>query len=138
MADAPVTFFIPLGKGRSNAGLTLRAENVDEMNAVLKDLVDSANPDELSKLNDVLDSVVTINAALELKGLNVQEAPVYNSAPKTTHPQATSAPADAPVCSHGAMKWKEGTSKQGNAYKGWFCPAPYGVAGGQCPAKFIK
>jgi anti-sigma factor ChrR (cupin superfamily) len=134
MADAPITFFMPLGNDRSNAGLTVRAESVDELNAVLKDLTDSANPDEVSKLNDVIDSVLAIKAGLELKGLSAaQAAPVQ----KVNHPQANaSAPADAPTCAHGNMKWKEGTSKQGNAYKGWFCPAPYGQT--QCPAKFIK
>lgn len=133
MADAPITFFMPLGNDRSNAGLTVRAETIDELNAVLKDLTDSANPEELSKLDDVLDSVLAIKGGLELKGMNVAA-----SAPKqaVNHPQATSAPADAPTCAHGNMKWKEGTSKQGNAYKGWFCPAPYGQT--QCPAKFIK
>lgn len=134
MADAPITFFMPLGKSRSNAGLTVRAESVDELNATLKDLTDSDST-EVSKLNDVIDSVLAINAALELKGLNVQETPSY--APKSTHPQASaSAPADAPTCAHGSMKWKEGTSQKGNAYKGWFCPAPFGQS--KCEPKFVK
>lgn len=136
MSDAPITFFIPLGNDRSNAGLTVRAENVDELNAVLEALTDSANPEELSKLDGVLDSVLAIKAGLELKGLNVVQP-----APKaaTPHPQATSSPSDAPSCSHGSMKYKTGTSnKTGQEYKGWFCPAPYGAAGGQCAPKFIK
>jgi hypothetical protein len=136
MADAPITFFIPLGKGRSNAGLTVRAESFDEMNAILEDITDSAGG-EMSKLDSTLDSVLAINAALELKGLNTPEpAPSY-PAKTSTHPQANaSGPSDAPTCQHGPMKWKEGTSKQGNAYKGWFCAAPYGQV--QCKAQFVK
>jgi len=134
MADAPITFFIPLGNDRANAGLTVRAESVDELNAVLADLTDSVN-DEPAKLDNVIDSVLAIKAGLELKGLN--STPAAQAPRQSTHPQANaSAPADAPTCAHGSMKWKEGTSKQGNAYKGWFCPAPYGQT--QCPAKFIK
>jgi hypothetical protein len=136
MADAPITFFIPLGKGRSNAGLTVRAENIDEMNAVLKDLTDSANPEELSKLDETLDSVLAINAALELKGLNVPEPAQSYPAKASTHPQAAPAAPDAPSCSHGPMKWKEGTSQQGKQYKGWFCPAPYGQS--QCKPQFVR
>src|SRR6478736_1507628 len=69
MADAPITFFIPLGNDRANAGLTVRAESVDELNAVLADLTDSVN-DEPAKLDNVIDSVLAIKAGLELKGLN--------------------------------------------------------------------
>jgi len=133
MADAPITFFMPLGNDRSNAGLTVRAETVDELTAVLRDLTDSLSEDEVSKINDVLDSVLAIKAAVELKGLIVaQQAPTQ----RVTHPQATSSVPDAPMCNHGAMKWKEGTSQKGNAYKGWFCPAPFGQE--KCSPKFVK
>lgn len=135
MADAPITFFMPLGNDRSNAGLTVRAETIDELSAVLQDLTDSANPEELSKLDGVIDSVLAIKAGLELKGLNVQQAAPK---PQVNHPQANvSAPADAPTCAHGSMKYKEGTSKSsGKQYKGWFCAAPYGQ--NQCPPQFVK
>lgn len=134
MADAPITFFIPLGSDRSNAGLTVRAESIDELNATLKDLTDS-DSDEVSKLDDVLDSVLAIRGGLELKGLNaVQQAPARST---SNHPQASTSAPDAPSCAHGQMKWKEGISKKtGEPYKGWFCPAPFGQT--QCPPKFIK
>lgn len=134
MADAPITFFVPLGNDRSNAGLTVRAETIDELSAVLTDLTDSVTEDP-SKLDGLLDSTLAIKAALELKGLN-SAAPAQ--APRqSTHPQASaSAPADAPTCAHGPMDYKAGTSAKGNAYKGWFCPAPYGQT--KCPPKFIK
>lgn len=137
MNDSPITFFIPLGNDRSNAGLTVRAENIDELQAILSDLLNSADPsdpDSTAKVNDLLDQVLTIKASLELKGLNT--ASVSQNKTQVTHPQAQASPSDAPSCAHGAMTWKEGVSKAGNNYKGWFCPAPYGQT--KCPAKFVK
>lgn len=48
---------------------------------------------------------------------------------------------DAPVCAHGTMVLKKGTSKAGKSYVGWFDPAggPEWTAGkvdNQCDAKF--
>lgn len=131
MADAPITLFIPLGSDRSNAGLTVRAESIDEVNAVLGDLNDSVN-DEESKLSELLGSVATVKAAVDL----VFPASVQSPRQTVTHPQAQSTPSDAPTCKHGAMKYKEGTNKNGKAYKGWFCPAPYGQT--QCDVQWIK
>lgn len=132
MADAPITFFIPLGNDRSNAGLTVRSESIDELAAVLSDLNTSDETEE-SKLSALLNDVATIKGAVELIF-----PPAVASKPQAnvTHPQAQSTPSDAPTCAHGTMKWKEGTSKQGNAYKGWFCPAPFGQT--QCKAQFVK
>lgn len=132
MADAPITFFIPLGGERyQNAGLTVRAENVNELIGVLADLNDT-NEAEESKLSVLLNDVATIRAGVEL----VFPAPVAATATKVTHPQASSNNGDAPSCAHGVMKWKEGTSKAGKAYKGWFCSAPYGQQ--QCDARFVR
>lgn len=131
MADAPITFFIPLGNDRTNAGLTVRAETIDELAGVLADLNTSDETEE-SKLSKLLGDVLTIKGAVEL----TFPQPVAQSKPAVTHPQAKASPSDAPTCSHGAMTWKEGTSKQGNAYKGWFCPAPFGQT--QCKAQFVK
>lgn len=139
MADAPITLFIPLGNDRSNAGLTVRGESIDEVNAILFDLNGPSNsdPENESKLNEILDGVLTVKAAVELKF----PAPVQNARPQSTvtHPQAQSVPSDAPQCNHGFMKYKEGVSKSsGKAYKGWFCQAPQGVPGGQCAPQFIR
>jgi hypothetical protein len=138
MADAPITLFIPLGNDRSNAGLTVRAESIDEVLAMIFDLNGPSNsdPDNDSKLNELLDGVLTVKAGVELKFPST----VQTSRPaNTTHPQASaSAPADAPTCAHGSMKYKAGTSAKGNDYKGWFCQAPQGIPGGQCKPQFIK
>jgi hypothetical protein len=37
-------------------------------------------------------------------------------------PFGSSTTAPAPACEHGPRLWKEGTSKQGKPWKGWFCP----------------
>lgn len=133
MADAPITLFIPLGNDRSNAGLTVRAESIDEVNAILGDLSETG-VDEVSKLDNLLDGVLTVKAGVELK-FPAPVAPPRQA--NVTHPQAQPAPADAKSCAHGAMKWKEGTSKStGKSYKGWFCPAPYGQT--QCEPQFVR
>jgi hypothetical protein len=134
LSDSPITLFIPLGNDRSNAGLTLRAETIDEVNAILADLSET-DETEASKLNSLLDGVLTVKAGVELKFPST----VVQTRSNVTHPQATNAPADAPTCTHGSMKWREGVSRSsGNAYKGWFCPAPQGAPGGQCTPKFVK
>lgn len=133
MADAPITLFIPLGNDRSNAGLTVRAESIDEVNAILGDLSETG-VDEVSKLDNLLDGVLTVKAGVELK-FPAPVAPPRQA--NVTHPQAQPAPADAKTCAHGTMKWKEGTSKSsGKSYKGWFCPAPYGQS--QCEPQFVR
>lgn len=133
MADAPITLFLPFGSGYGNPGLTIRAESTDELNAILASLSETGE-DEVSKLDNMLSSVLTVKAAVLLK-FPQEEKP---SAPKTqvTHPQASSSPSDAPTCNHGTMKYKEGVSKAGKNYKGWFCPAPFGQT--QCSPQFIK
>lgn len=130
MNDAPMTLFIPLGSDRSNAGLTVRAETVAEVQAILNDLNESDDVEE-SKLSVLLNSVRTVKAGVDL----VFPSTVAQK-PQVAHPQAQASPSDAPSCAHGNMTWKAGVSKAGNDYKGWFCPAPYGQT--KCPAKFVK
>lgn len=132
MSDSALTVFIPFGQGYGNPGLTLRADTVDELNSIFGEL-SATGEDEVSKLDGILEGVKTVNAGVLLKGLSVAKpepkAPV-------THPQASSAPSDAPSCSHGPRGYKEGVSKAGNNYKGWFCNAPYGQT--KCAPQFIK
>ena len=132
MADAPITFFVPLGEGRSNPGLTLRAESIEELEAIL-DALNVSDETEESQLSRLLNHAATIKAGVDL--VFPQQTQTKPTA-AVTHPQAQSTPSDAPSCSHGSMKWREGVSKQGNPYKGWFCPAPFGQT--QCKAQFIK
>lgn len=139
MSDAPITLFVPFGEGYGNPGLTIRADSVDELNSILEDVssgVDSGDPESVSKLDALLDGVLTVKAAVTLKF--PQKTVVNQNASATTHPQAQSKPESAPVCNHGPMKYREGTSKTGNPYKGWFCPAPQGTPGGQCKPQFVK
>lgn len=49
--------------------------------------------------------------------------------------QAPASDPSAPVCNHGAMQYKTGTSAKG-PWKAWFCPAPKGDPS-QCKAKFL-
>lgn len=133
MSEAPITMFIPFGSGYGNPGLTLRAENVDELNAILGDLSNPTDndPDSASKLDALLDGVLTVKAGILLKFPQEEKktSPV-------SHPQAQKTAPDAPNCAHGSMKYRAGVSAKGNEYKGWFCPAPHGQT--QCAAKFIK
>lgn len=133
MSDSALTVFIPFGQGYGNPGLTLRADTVDELNAIFAEL-SATGEDEVSKLDGVLEGVKTVNAGVLLKGLSVAKPEVKPQA--TTHPQASSAPSTTPSCNHGDMKWKEGVSAKGNNYKGWFCNAPYGQT--KCAPQFIK
>lgn len=134
MSDSALTQFIPFGAGYGNPGLTIRADTADELAAIFDDLASKADGEETSKLDRILDGVMLVNAGVTLKGLSVAKPEVKTQA--TTHPQASSAPSSTPSCSHGDMKWKEGVSKAGNNYKGWFCNAPYGQT--KCAAQFIK
>lgn len=133
MSDSALTMFIPFGAGYGNPGLTVRADTVDELVALFGEL-SATGEDEVSKLDSILDGVATVNAGVLLKGLSVAK-PEPAQKP-VTHPQAQSAPADAPSCAHGAMKHKKGTSKAGKNYEGWFCNAPYGQT--QCKPQFIN
>lgn len=41
-----------------------------------------------------------------------------------------------PSCNHGSMEWKEGVSRAGKAYKGYYCKAPRGQA--SCSPVYIN
>lgn len=144
MSDAPITLFVPFGEGYGNPGLTLRADSIKELTATIDQLSEQVDedPESTSVLDHLLDGVLTIKAGVLLKfPQKVQvTAPAANT---TNHPQAQSTPADAPNCSHGQMKYREGTTKSGpNAgkqYKGWFCSAPFGTdRAQQCAPQFIR
>lgn len=132
MADAPITFFVPLGEGRSNPGLTLRAESIEELEAVL-DALNLSKESEESQLSRLLNHAATIKA-----GVDLVFPPTVAQAPKpaVTHPQAQSNPSDAPSCPHGSMTWRVAKPESGKDWKGWFCPAPYGVE--KCKPRFVK
>ncbi|MET0466972.1 MAG: hypothetical protein ABW007_27685 [Chitinophagaceae bacterium] len=138
MSDSPVTMFIPFGEGYGNPGITLRADSAKELDGILKELSNPTDPkdaESVSLLDSVLDGVLTVQAGVTLK-FPKKVTVAASAEPAVTHPQATGA-ADAPTCTHGSMKYKEGTSRStGKQYKGWFCPAPQGA--GQCAPQFVK
>lgn len=139
MSDSPITLFVPFGEGYGNPGLTIRADSLDELDEILAGVSDSVDddPDSVSKLDSILDGVLTIKAAVALKF--PQKTVVTQNMAPSTHPQAKAQPDSAPSCNHGPMKYREGTARgTGNPYKGWFCPAPQGTPGGQCKPQFVK
>lgn len=46
------------------------------------------------------------------------------------------APTDAPICKHGAMQFKTGTSARG-PWKAWMCPSPKGAVD-KCETSWIR
>lgn len=130
MSDSALTMFIPFGSGYGNPGLTVRADTVDELISVFNELSEQNDPEGASKLDDLLNGVLTVNAGVLLK------FPKQEVKTQVTHPQAQKAPSNTPSCTHGDMKWKEGRSAKGNDYKGWFCNAPYGQT--KCAPQFVK
>lgn len=103
--------------------------------------------DSADTFRDNLRSVVTADLASYIAA--VQEvasgaAPAAVKPASQAHPvQAAPAPADdpfesatpaGPVCSHGPRKWREGTSKNGKPYRGWFCTSTN--RNDQCPAEW--
>ena len=134
MSDAPITLFIPFGEGYGKPGLTVRADTLAELDAVLKTFSEQDDPEGSSRLDSILDGVLTIKAGVVLKFPQEEK--------KAARPAqaAVNTPSDAPSCNHGVMKFREGTVKSGanvgKPYKGWFCPAPQGT--NQCKPQFIN
>lgn len=48
----------------------------------------------------------------------------------------SAAPGGGKTCVHGAMEWKDFTSKAGNHVKGWFCQAPN--RNDQCKPEYVR
>lgn len=124
--------FVSVGINIGPARLTISAANAGSLMQQLNGLLeaDELDPEGLSPISTLVDGISTIHTASEVKFAMSRPQPVVNATP------VASAPGDAPTCAHGSMKWKEGTSKAGNNYKGWFCQAPYGQP--KCDAKFIR
>jgi hypothetical protein len=127
--------------------LTLGAESIGGLMKHLGDLndPDPTEPEGTSPLNDLLDHVQTIEAAVALK--TPITPPVAGSSPDggftpggyNDPALAAPAPAAGPgkTCEHGAMKYKEGVSAKNNKpYKAYFCNAPYGAV--KCAPAFIN
>lgn len=139
MSDAALTLFIPFGEGYGNPGLTLRGETADELAATIGNLSEQ-NEEDTSNLDRILDGVLLVKAAVNLKGLSVAKNQNKTENAPVTHPQASAAPSSAPNCAHGPMRWKDAVTKSGqNAgkrYTAWVCTAPYGQT--QCKMQDFK
>jgi hypothetical protein len=142
MSDANhdfVSLGINLGKDRyTDPRLTISATDVAGLMGHLNDLTapDEADPDQLSALDGMLDHVELIDKAVMVKkGFSNSSTPISPDGGFTPGGYDTAAPAGK-TCAHGAMKYKEGTSKAGKPYKGYFCPAPMGQ--NQCKAEFVN
>lgn len=128
-----ISLNIQLGSGNR---LTISTADVAGMNKILNDLnlVDEADPEGVSALDEILTHVETVNAAVLLK------FPQVSGGAGNAGNATASAPAAGKSCVHGAMTYREGTvqsgPRAGNAYKGWFCPAPRGA--NQCKPEFIN
>ncbi len=136
MSDAPVTLFVPFGSGYGKAGLTLRADSVKELDAILDEVLDSQVADdgnETSLLSEIVNKVKTVDAGIKLVFPADEPAPARPSS--NTRPANVPNASSVPSCEHGQMKYKEGTNAKG-AWKGYFCPQPYGQQ--QCKPQFIK
>lgn len=126
-----VYLVIPFSNGNYGTRLTVGSASVAGVQKHLTDLldVDETDPEGFSAMDSILDSVVTIEAAIALKMPKKETA----SAPQV-------APANVPAgksCNHGPMKFKEGiSSRNQKPYKGYFCQAPYGSQ--KCDAIFIN
>lgn len=128
-----ISLNIQLGNGNR---LTFSAADVAGLNKFLYDLneVDETDPEGVSPLSDILDHVQTINAAVVLKFPSA----ATNGASAPTNSGGVASVGKS--CVHGAMTYREGTTKSGpnagKTYKGYFCPAPRGA--NQCKPEFIN
>lgn len=122
--------------------INLRADNADEFKAIAEWTI--ANAALFVQVQQALSSVPP-SLAGNVSHVAVQEepqapAPQQNGgwgAPQQQAPPQFSQPATAgPVCQHGPMVYREGTSAKG-PWKGHFCPTPKGTPG-QCPPQFAK
>lgn len=123
--------FVSVGMPVGPARLTISAPNVTGLSVHLNDLTEVDPVDGVSAISGVIENIQMIDAAATLVFIR-PTAPAV-AAPSSIAPNI---PSDGKTCAHGAMRYKEGTSKQGKPYKGWFCTQPMGQ--GQCPAQFAN
>lgn len=130
-----ISLGIPLGTSR----LTISATTTAGMIGFLNDLNEEDPVEQISPINDVLEHINAINAAVTVK--MPQFAP--SATPQASAPVSqNSAPAGnggAKTCEHGVMTYRKGTTKSGpnvgKEYEAYFCPAPRGT--NQCKPVFV-
>lgn len=121
--------FVSLGINIGPARFTVSAKDVPSLVSVVAQVleVDETDPDGLSPINYLVDSVETIQKAVEVKFAMSAPSAAKNATAPSANPQAS-----APTCRHGTMKWKTGTNAAGKDYEGYFCQAPFGSPD-KCP-----
>ena len=119
--------FVSLGINIGPARLTISAPTVEALVGHLNALAEVDEVEGLSTYNSVVDHVEVLVKGAEVKFAMSQP---FNR-PATSAPSSSVPSGDAPVCPHGTMKWKTGTTKSGpnvgKNYEGYFCPAPFGA-----------
>jgi hypothetical protein len=117
--------------GMNGSGyLIIEGSTVEEM------LVEAGRlPDYAKTLNEIVDAVqaemIVRNTFPETQTVTTTQAP----------PQSQPSPIGlvGPLCSHNVPRvWREGVSKAGNAYKGWFCDVKGDPRMPQCAAQFVR
>lgn len=114
--DTPEEMLNVLGWAETNAPAIVRAIAALEMTGQAPALAEMASTAQA-------EPGYTWNGQVAVPNRPTQEAPT---------PQP---PGPSPSCRHGAMTYKEGTSKNNKAYKGWFCPSSN--RNDQCQAQWV-
>lgn len=120
---------------QNGSRLTVGSNAVTGLAGHLNDLteVDETDPEGLSPIDGILDNIQTIVAAANVK-LGMMNGTSPGASSQVVN--SGSVPSEGRSCAHGPMKYKEGVSKAGKPYKGYFCNAPYGQE--QCKAQFLN
>lgn len=93
-----------------------------------------------SAMGEVIEWAAKIGAHFGNKVVEYKPAAKSSPQPQQQAPQSAAQPAtqssgDGRQCAHGAMIYRDGVSKAGNAYKGYFCPAQ--DRSEQCKPQFL-
>jgi hypothetical protein len=127
--------------------INLRADSPSEFESIANWVIENAG-----LLVNVQSALGGVSAVAPLAG-NVTKTQVQNDAPAQAvngwannqqsqqaapswSQPATPAPGSGPACRHGAMQYKEGTSKAGKPYKMWACGS--GNRQDQCDPQWVR
>ena len=125
MAAPDTTKFQVNFKTSDGSLINLYATNIQELETGLNDLS--------------MVSVLIKSTSSELNGGTAAAVAAVTAAFPSATPVAAApaaAPSDAPICKHGAMQFKTGTSARG-PWKAWMCPSPKGAVD-KCETSWIR
>lgn len=98
--------------GKDEPWLVIRAWSVDELASLLEAAVNSVLFDTVRKAQRAF-----AGSPASQPAQGQQSYQGRSQAPQQSAPQG-----DGRTCAHGAMTYREGTKKDGNQYKAYFCP----------------